>query len=120
MNLLILAPEPRCFGGMRLYSRTAHGLLREGPTVVRPGDVRHWLNDLPAPRAVVLCGRRFADQIGSYVIDLADLYVVPISWLRHLPCDEPGERAALAARVALAHALDPIERRLSDPGYCPF
>lgn len=120
MNLLILAPEPRSLGGMRLFLRTAQGLLREGPTVVSPGDVRHWLNDLPLPRAVVLCGRRFADQIGSYVIDLADLYVVPVSWLRHLPCDEPGERAALAARVALAHAHDPIEHRLSDPGYCPF
>jgi len=120
MNLLILAPEPSSFGGMRLFSRTAQGLLREGPTVVSPGDVRHWLDKLPAPKAVVLCGRRFADQIGSYVIDLADLYVVPVSWLRHLPCDEPGERAALAARLALAHNREPIEHRLSDPGYCPF
>lgn len=120
MTLLILAPEPWSLGGMRLYWRSAQGLLREGPTVVTPGDVRHWLDELPAPRAVVLCGRRFADEIGNCVSDLADLYVVPVAWLRHLPRDEPGERAALAARLALAHAREPIEHRFSDPDRCPF
>ena len=120
MNLLVLAPEPWHFGGMRLYQRSAQGLLREGPVVVSPGDIRHWLNGLPAPRAVVLCGRRFADAVAEQVIDLADLYVVPVSWLRHLPRDEPGERAALAARLAAALAREPIEHRLSDPRCCPF
>jgi hypothetical protein len=85
MTLLILAPEPSSLGGMRLYWRSAHGLLREGPTVVTPGDVRHWLDELPAPRAVVLCGRRFADEIGNCVSDLADLYIVPVAGVPHFP-----------------------------------
>jgi len=120
MTLLILAPEPGQFGGMRVYSRSPQGLLRVGPIVVSPGDIRSRLDALPGPRAVVLCGRRFAREVADAVIDLADLYVVPVSWLRHLPGDEPGERAALAARLAVAHAREPIEHRLSDPDLCPF
>jgi hypothetical protein len=120
MNLLILAPMPGQFGGMRLYSRSTHGQVLEGPVVVSAGDVRHWLNELPEPRAVVLCGRRAVDAVADAVIDIADLYVVPVSWLRHLPREEPGERALLAARLAAAHAREPIEHRISDPHYCPF
>ncbi len=120
MNLLILAPVPEHFGGLRLYFRSAQGLVSQGPVVLSPGDVRHWLDGMPAPKAVVLCGRRFADAIADCVIDLADLYIVPVAWLRHLSCDEPGERALLAAKLANAHAREPIERRISDPERCPF
>ena len=110
MTLLILAPE--YFGGLRLYLRTGRGALRQGPIAGLPGDVRACLLDTPAPRIVILCGRRFADELSDAVLDLADLVVVPNTWLRNLSRLEPGERALHAAQLAVAHAKAPIEHRL--------
>jgi hypothetical protein len=118
MTILILAPE--YFGGLRLYVRTGRGPLRQGPIAGLPADVRACLLDLPAPRVVILCGRRFADELSDAVLDLADLFVVPNTWLRGLPKIEPGERALQAARLAVAHAQAPIEHRLSRHCDGPF
>jgi len=110
MTLLILVPE--YFGGLRLYVRAGRGSLRQGPIAGLPADVRACLLDLPAPRIVILCGQRFADVLADAVLDLADLFVVPNTWLRTLPSIRPGERALHAARLAIAHARAPIEHRL--------
>lgn len=118
MTLLVLAPD--CYGGLRMYLRRDRGPLLRGPTVAHPREVRDCLLGLPSPRSVVLCGRRFADELSDAFLDLADLFVVPNTWLRHIPRLEPGERAAHAARFAVAHARTPIEHRIGLTDPCPF
>jgi len=118
MTTVILAPE--YFGGLRLYWRPDRGPLRHGPILVHPFELRGCLNELPGPRTVVLCGRRFADQVSAAVLDLADLFVVPNTWLRHLPAFDTEDRAAHGARIAAAHARAPVEHRIARQPELPF
>jgi hypothetical protein len=114
----ILAPDDQ--GGLRLYWKCGPGPLRGGACIQRPDDLREPLQELPEPRTVVLCGRRLADSVAEAVLDIADLVVVPNTWLRYLPTRNPAGRAGLAVRLADAHAHGPIERRFRDPAFCPF
>ncbi len=114
----ILAPDDH--GRLRLYWKSAPGRLRGGSRLDHPADLREPLQELPEPRTVVLCGQRFADNVADAVLDIADLVVVPNTWLRYLPARNPARRAGLAGRLALAHAHRPIERRFRDPAFCPF
>ncbi|MBI5367646.1 MAG: hypothetical protein HZA54_11460 [Planctomycetes bacterium] len=118
MTTIILAPE--YFGGLRMYWRTDRGPLRHGPVLVHPFEVRSCLLNLPAPRTVVLCGRRYADQVSLAVLDDADLFIVPNTWLRHLPPFDCEDRAAHGARVAAAHARAPVEHRVGRVRDLPF
>ena len=118
MTTVVIAPGG--FGGLHLYWRIDRGPLRDGPVLVHGYELRSCINDLPGPRTVVLCGRRFANEVSDAVLDVADLFVVPNTWLRHLPAIDPADRAACAARVAAAHARDPVEHRLSRQPELPF
>jgi len=118
MTTVILAPE--YFGGLRLYWRPDRGALRHGPILVHPDELRAALNELPGPATVVLCGRRFADQVADAILDLADLFVVPNTWLRNLPARDPVDRALHGARIAAAHARAPVEHRLGRTPDLPF
>ena len=118
MTTVILAPES--LGGLRLYWRPDRGALRHGPLLDHPCELRTCLNELPGPATVVLCGRRFADQVSAAILDLADLFVVPNTWLRHLPAGDTEDRALHGARIAAAHARDPVEHRLGRIPDLPF
>jgi hypothetical protein len=118
MTLVILAPD--LYGGLRLFSRTDRGPLRSGPLLGHSFELQSCLRQLPAPRTVVLCGKRFADHVAAAVLDLADLVVVPNTWLRHIPAPETESRAAHAARVAVAHARAPLETHLARETDWPF
>jgi hypothetical protein len=118
MTLVILAPD--LYGGLRLFSRLDREPLRPGPLLGHPRELQACLRELPAPRTVVLCGKRFADLVSDVVLDLADLVVVPNTWFRHLPVLDAETRASHAARVAVAHARAPLETRLAREPDWPF
>jgi len=118
MTLIVLAPD--LYGGLRFFSRVGRGPLRPGPLLGHPFELQSCLRQLPAPRTVVLCGRRFAHHVSAAVLDLADLVIVPNTWLRHIPAPDTDSRASHAARLALANARAPLETRAAREPDFPF
>ena len=84
--------------------------LADGVLVADPQRLRSYLNWLPPPITIVLCGRRRHAQIRQVALSYGDLYVLPAAWLRHLPSRAVRARAELARRIVLTHMRHPIER----------
>lgn len=115
-SLVILVPAP--LGGFRCFNFLRG--LDDGFLVAEPNRLRHHLAWLPAPRIVVLCGRNHRKQIRDAVLDRAELYVLPATWLRSIPATAPRARAALAARLVTAHVRHPIEHFCAEELSFPF
>jgi hypothetical protein len=107
---------PGAFGGLILFQRPAHGgPLRHLFTLVDPLELSSCVNELPAPRTVILCDARYRDAVAGAVLSAADLYIVPAAWLRGIePWDteQRAERAERAAALVTAHRQRPIEHLL--------
>lgn len=104
-TLLILVPG--LLGGLHLYERNGSSKPRHVALVDDPGLLR--LIVAATDRcAVVLCGTRYTQAVVAAVRGTADVIVVPIPWLRHVPRHRYDDRAGLAARLVTAHRAGPI------------
>jgi hypothetical protein len=107
--MLVLVPSS--FGGLKCFERKKPGPLRTGPMVGDPLELAR-LVQAGLHHTVVLCGARHRKEVVDAVIDHADLYQVPLEWLRHVPRDDPDEMAAVAAKLITALRTHPIRRRM--------
>lgn len=103
---LILVPGR--LGGLHLFERTGAAMPKRGLWLDHPGQLRDFIRTRPRS-TVVLCGSRYALCVARAVCHIADLYLVPLTWLRSVQRDQLQARAALAARLATAHRARPIE-----------
>lgn len=106
--MLVLVPTP--FGGLRCFERNKPGPLRAGPTIVEPNELEHRVQS-GCHHTVVLCGARHRRQVVDAVNEHADLYLVPLQWLRDVPRDALDEMAAVAAKLVSALRRHPVRRR---------
>jgi hypothetical protein len=106
--MLVLVPS--AFGGLRCFERNKPGPLRAGPTVVDPDDLEQRVQR-GHHHTVVLCGARYRSPVADAVCDHAELYLVPLQWLRDVPKDAPDEMAAVAAKLISALRRHPVRRR---------
>lgn len=104
---------PGVIGGLQLFQRAAHGgPLRHLYTLVDPLELSSCVNQLAAPRTVILCDARFRDVVATAVLRVAELYVVPATWLRGIETWDTEQRAERAAALVTAHRQRPIEHLL--------
>jgi len=109
MTYAVLVPCPL---GYCLFVRWPHQPLRACTAIVDPADLGDTVRALGDPLAVVLVGRRRADEVSRAVLDSAELVIVPDAWLRRVPRRALSARAGLAVRIASAHRVATIEHRL--------
>jgi hypothetical protein len=109
MTYVVLIPCPL---GYCLFVRWPRQSLRTCTNIVDPVDLRDTVRSLGDPLAVVLVGRRNADAVSDAVLDAAELFIIPDSWLRRVPRRALTSRAELAVRIASAQRAATLEHRL--------
>lgn len=106
--LAVLLPQP---GGFLVFARPRPGArLLPWAVPVSLGTVSQWLASSRPVGTIVLVGNAHAERVADAVLDHADLLVVPIFWLRHLPRADTFARAGLAGRIAASHLAAPLRR----------
>ena len=108
MTWAVLIPCPL---GYCLFVRWVRQPLRTCSAILDPADLRDAVRSLGDPLTVVLVGRRHADGVSREVLEVADLVVVPESWVRRVPRTALTQRAQIALRVAVAHLAATVEHR---------
>lgn len=108
MTWAVLIPCPL---GYCLFVRWPRQPLRACTALVDAADLHDVVRALGGALTVVLVGRRYADLVSRDVLDVADLVVVPDSWVRRVPKRALSKRAEVALRVAVAHVADTVEHR---------
>lgn len=108
----VLVPGP--FGGLRLVVRCRRAETRVGPFIWDDDHLRSLLD--PHCSSVILCGSRYAHAVMRAVHRQADVHVVPMRWLRHIPRDRPDRLAARAVALLSTHRAAPIQTLYRWPG----
>ena len=110
-STVVLVPGP--FGGLMLFQRPAHeGPLRHLYTLVDPLELSSCVRELTAPRTVILCDARYRYAVAGAVLSVADLYVVPATWLRGIEGWDTAPRAERAAALVTVCRRRPIQHLL--------
>jgi len=106
-SLFVLVPAP--FGGLVGYERLGAGRLREHSRIRSADHLASRIRN-GGHTTVVLCGSRHLESVREVVAERADLYLIPLAWLRGIPRTNPSRVAAFAARLVTVHRRAPIKR----------
>lgn len=104
---LTLVLVPGAFGGLLMYQRRGSGPLSSAEPLDGPGALRQAICATGC-RNIILCGSRHVRPVIDAIVGLADVFVVPLPWLRAVPRRNPAARATLAAQLVTAHRARPI------------
>jgi len=102
----VLVPGP--FGGLVLFHRRGSSPIYGGTVVADAGHLRALIQKTRGYSFVVLCGSRYLEPVVRAVDNLADVYLVPLHWLRGIPRDQPELMAGTATTLVTAHHRGPI------------
>lgn len=104
-NLLVLNPYSQ---GFFVFAKIASGDLEHLIEVRSPWQIPQAILQLPKPRIVVHLGRAYGSFLEQIISHEADLCVVPMIWMSHIPFQQYEARAQLAVKLVEAYLVNPI------------